>query len=293
MPETIHVGHSPDPDDAFMFYALTFAKFDTTPESYEHHLIDIETLNQKALKGEYEVTALSFHAYTYVADKYALLPHGASLGDGYGPMIVAKRFEGGDPKAWLAGKKIAVPGIRTSAFLSLNLYARGLKSLKSPPVPFTYEVVPFDAIIPEVAAGRFDGGLIIHEGQLTYHEETSGRLAKVVDLGEWWKAETGLPLPLGGNGIRKDLGKDRIPRISRHLHDSIKWGLDHRKEALQYALRYARDMGEDKADKFVGMYVNDYTLDYGAKGREAIRRFLDAGYEAGVLTVKPVVEFAV
>lgn len=292
MTATIHVGHSPDPDDAFMFYALTFPQFDTAPEIYEHHLIDIETLNRKAEQGEYEVTALSFHAYAYVADKYALLPHGASLGDGYGPMIVARKFDGGDPRAWLAGKKIAVPGTRTSAFLALNLFARGLKNLKGPAPAFQTEVIPFDNIIAEVSAGRYDGGLIIHEGQLTYHEEQSGRLKKVVDLGEWWKAETGLPLPLGGNGIRKDLGAERIAKISRHLHDSIKWGLDHRKEALRYAMRYARDMGEDKADKFVGMYVNDYTLDYGAKGREAIRKFLDAGHEAGLLKDRPVVEFA-
>jgi len=292
MTATIHVGHSPDPDDAFMFYALTFPQFDTAPESYEHHLLDIETLNRKAERGEYEVTALSFHAYAYVSDRYALLPHGASMGDGYGPMIVAKRFAGGDPRAWLEGRRIAVPGTRTSAFLALNLFARGLRNLKDPGPQFSFEVVPFDSIIQEVAAGKYDGGLIIHEGQLTYHEEGSGRLQKVVDLGEWWKAETRLPLPLGGNGIRKDLGAERIKRVSRHLHDSIKWGLDHRKQALQYALRYARDMGEDKADKFVGMYVNDYTLDYGPQGREGITRFLNAGYEAGLLTVKPSIEFA-
>ncbi len=300
---TVHVGHSPDPDDAFMFYALTYPQFDTAPEVYEHHLIDIETLNRDAESGKYEVTAVSFHAYAYVADKYILLPHGASFGDNYGPMIIAKAAPASDAKfanarAWLDGKTLAVPGTRTSAFLALNLFAAG----EQQPNPSTGDivsgratelaarphfktvVVPFDQIIARVAAGEFDGGLIIHEGQLTYHEDASGRLQKVVDLGEWWHARTGLPLPLGGNGIRKDLGAERIKRISRHLHDSIKWGLDHRDEALGYALRYARDMGKDKADKFVGMYVNDYTLDYGEKGRAAVRRFLDEGRRLGLIS---------
>jgi 1,4-dihydroxy-6-naphthoate synthase len=305
MPQsTVRVGHSPDPDDAFMFYALTFPQFDTAPEVYEHHLIDIETLNRDAEHGKYEVTALSFHAYSYVADKYILLPHGASFGDNYGPMIVAKSAPatGGDKFAtareWLKGKTIAVPGKRTSAFLALNLFAAGPQPEKSSTgdlvsgrandfarVDFKTVVVPFDKIIAEVAAGNYDGGLIIHEGQLTYHEESSGRLKNVVDLGEWWGALTGLPLPLGGNGIRKDLGAERIQRISKHLHDSIKWGLDHRDQALSYALKYARDMGKDKADKFVGMYVNDYTLDYGEKGRAAVRRFLDEGRRLGLITV--------
>jgi 1,4-dihydroxy-6-naphthoate synthase len=301
---TVRVGHSPDPDDAFMFYALTFPQFDTAPEVYEHHLIDIETLNRDAEQGKYEVTALSFHAYAYVADKYILLPHGASFGDNYGPMIVAKSAPpaGGDKfKAalqWLKGKTIAVPGKRTSAFLALNLFAAGSQPEKSSTgdlvsgrandfarVDFKTVVVPFDKIISEVAAGKYDGGLIIHEGQLTYHEEASGRLQNVIDLGEWWGSLTGLPLPLGGNGIRKDLGPERIKRISQHLHDSIKWGLDHRDQALSYALKYARDMGKDKADKFVGMYVNDYTLDYGEKGRAAVRRFLDEGRRLGLITV--------
>ena len=301
---TVRVGHSPDPDDAFMFYALTYPQFDTAPEVYEHSLIDIETLNRDAEGGKYEVTALSFHAYAYVADKYILLPHGASFGDNYGPMIIAKSAPEADEKfanarAWLNGKTIAIPGTRTSAFLALNMFAAGEQALRpstgdvidgrdkelAAQPRFKTVVVPFDEIISRVAAGEFDGGLIIHEGQLTYHEEGSGRLKKVVDLGEWWHARTGgLPLPLGGNGIRKDLGADRIKRISRHLHDSIKWGLDHRDEALGYALRYARDMGKDKADKFVGMYVNDYTLDYGEKGRAAVRRFLDEGRRLNLVT---------
>jgi 1,4-dihydroxy-6-naphthoate synthase len=297
---TVRVGHSPDPDDAFMFYALTFPQFDTKPEVYEHHLIDIETLNRDAEKGKYEVTALSFHAYCYVADKYILLPHGASFGDNYGPMIVAKSAPpaGADKFAaarqWLKGKTIAVPGTRTSAFLALNIFAAGLQSEKTAagtPVSsmsredFKTVVVPFDKIISEVAAGKYDGGLIIHEGQLTYHEEASGRLQNVVDLGEWWGAQTGLPLPLGGNGIRRDLGPERVQQISKHLRDSIKWGLEHRDQALSYALKYARDMGKDKADKFVGMYVNDYTLDYGEKGRAAVRRFLEEGRRQGLISV--------
>ncbi|HLX63688.1 MAG TPA: MqnA/MqnD/SBP family protein [Planctomycetota bacterium] len=301
---TVRVGHSPDPDDAFMFYALTYPQFDTAPEVYEHHLIDIETLNRDAEAGKYEVTALSFHAYAYVADKYILLPHGASFGDNYGPMIVAKSAPAHDGKferarEWLNGKTIAVPGTRTSAFLALQLFAAGEqqprpsasdvvsgrdKELSERPA-FKTAVVPFDQIIARVAAGEFEGGLIIHEGQLTYHEQASGALKKVVDLGEWWHARTGgLPLPLGGNGIRRDLGPERIKRISKHLHDSIKWGLEHRDEALAYALRYARDMGKEKADKFVGMYVNDYTLDYGENGRAAVRRFLDEGRRLGLIT---------
>ncbi|HEY3319762.1 MAG TPA: MqnA/MqnD/SBP family protein [Planctomycetota bacterium] len=280
---TVRVGHSPDPDDAFMFYALTFPQFDTAPETYEHHLIDIETLNRQAEAGTYEVTALSFHAYAYVADKYILLPHGASFGDGYGPMIVARKAPSGNPRAWLDGKTIAVPGQRTSAFLALQLFARSGKTVPT----FKTVVVPFDQIIAEVAAGRFDGGLIIHEGQLTYHEAASGKLEKVLDLGQWWGDATGLPLPLGGNGIRRDLGAERIARISRHLLQSIQWGLAHRDEALGYALRYARDMGKEKADAFVGMYVNNYTLDYGEKGRAAVRRFLGDGLAQGLIA-KPV-----
>lgn len=300
MSATVHVGHSPDPDDAFMFCALTFGKFDTAPETYEHHLLDIETLNQKAARGEYEVTAFSIHAYAYLTERYLLLPHGASMGDGYGPMIVARPgdYDGSDPRAWLDGKRIAIPGKQTSAFLALNLFAAGQTGGADTPQDaaktprFESTVVPFDEIMKEVAAGKFDAGLIIHEGQLTYHEQASGGLKKVVDLGEWWKNQTGLPLPLGGNGIRRNLGPERIRTINRHLRDSIKWGLDHRQEALEYALKYARDMGIDKADRFVGMYVNDYTLDYGQAGRNAIKRFLKAGYQAGLLPKLVEPEFA-
>lgn len=310
----VRVGHSPDPDDAFMFYALTFPQFDTAPETYEHHLIDIETLNRDADQGKYDVTALSFHAYAYLSDKYILLPHGASFGDGYGPIVVAKSFTGrpnsrnpDEARTWLEGKTIAVPGKRTSAFLALNLFACGLNAQPQRPstgdlisgregnfsrLNFATVVVPFDQIIPRVAAGEFDAGLIIHEGQLTYHEEASGRLKDVVDLGEWWCTLTGLPLPLGGNGIRKDLGQERIQRISKHLFQSIKWGLEHREQALSYAIKYARDMGQDKADKFVGMYVNNYTLDYGEKGRAAVRRFLDEGRRLGLVDSPVQVEWS-
>ncbi|MCY3017679.1 MAG: ABC transporter substrate-binding protein [Planctomycetota bacterium] len=286
---TVRVGHSPDPDDAFMFYALTFGKFDTAPEVYEHRLVDIETLNHAAERGQYDVTALSFHAYAYVADRYVLLPHGASFGVNYGPLLVARDAAPQDTagaalhsfdaaRTWLAGKTIAVPGERTSAFLALHLFVQGTDPVTSAGPVLKTVTVPFDQIIPRVAAGEFDAGLIIHEGQLTYHEAASGSLKKVVDLGEWWNALTLLPLPLGGNGIRKDLGPERIRRISRHLHDSIAWGLAHRDEALGYALQYARNMGRDKADRFVGMYVNDYALDYGTQGRAAVRLLLDVGY---------------
>jgi 1,4-dihydroxy-6-naphthoate synthase len=254
------------------------------------------------------VTALSFHACPYVADKYLLLPHGASFGDGYGPLLVANSFTGGEPHAWLAGKTIAVPGLRTSAFLALKLFAAERRRITTvelmavregnetpPPLPaqgggeggihFDVAVAPFDQIIPRVAAGEFDGGLIIHEGQLTYHEDAGGRLKKVVDLGAWWTHATGLPLPLGGNAIRRDLGPERIRRISRHLRQSIEWALAHRAEALGYALRYARNLGRDQADKFVGMYVNSYTLDYGEKGRAAVRLFLSEGRHLGLIRV--------
>jgi 1,4-dihydroxy-6-naphthoate synthase len=288
----IHVGHSPDPDDAFMFYGLTFKCFDTRPYVYVHHLEDIESLNRRAEKGEYEVTALSVHAYAYLAEKYLLLPHGASFGDGYGPVLVARSFSGGDPRAWLRGKRIAVPGTRTSAFLALRLFAQGVDGVGAAEAPdFAVEVIPFDRIIAEVARGTYDGGLLIHEGQLTYHEARQGGLQRVVDLGVWWKARTGLPLPLGGNGVRRDLGSDRIQVISSHLRQSIQWGLDHRKDALSYALRYARDMDESMADRFVGMYVNDYTLDYGDVGREAVCRFLREGYEGRLIESKVIPEW--
>jgi len=278
----IRVGHSPDPDDAFMFYALTFGKLDTGEERYEHHLLDIETLNRKAESAEFEVTAISFHAYAYVADRYALLPHGASMGDGYGPILVARRF-GGEPLAWLAGKRIAVPGTRTSAFLALRLFARGSGQGRGAPPAFDAVVTPFDQIITVVASGQCDGGLLIHEGQLTYHQAQSGRLQKVVDLGAWWKSETGLPLPLGGNAIRRDLAPDLITRVSRHIQASIQWGLAHRGEALQYALKHARGLDSALADEFVRMYVNQYTLEYGSKGREAVQEFIGLGRKAGYI----------
>jgi len=287
-----------------MFYALASRRFDTSPEVYAHHLADIETLNRAAEQGRYEVTALSFHAYAYLADRYVLLPHGASFGDGYGPVLVARQFK--QPKAarapadqfvsareWLRGKTIAVPGERTSALLALRLFSGPPSPIPLPPaggakrrVPapdYKTVVVPFDQILPQTAAGKYDGGLLIHEGQLTYHESASGGLKKVVDLGAWWSSMTGLPLPLGGNAIRRGLGRARIRRISKHLHESIKWGLEHRREALNHALKYGRGIGRAKADKFVGMYVNAYTLDYGEKGRAAVRLFFDAGRRLGII----------
>ncbi|MGD0089066.1 MAG: MqnA/MqnD/SBP family protein [Planctomycetota bacterium] len=292
----IRLAHSPDPDDAFMFYALASGQFDTAPEVYEHHLSDIETLNRAAERGQYEVTALSFHAYAHVAGKYVLLPHGASFGVGYGPVLVARQFK--LPKAareqadkfvcarqWLSGKTIAVPGERTSALLALRLFAHGLqtRATRTAQPNFQTVAVPFDQIIPQVAAGNYDGGLIIHEGQLTYHQAASGKLKKVVDLGAWWSAATGLPLPLGCNAIRKDLGAARIRRVSGQLRQSVQWGLEHRQEALGYALKYGRGLSRAKADKFVGMYVNEYTLDYGEKGRKAVRLFLDSGRRLGLV----------
>lgn len=285
----IRIGHSPDPDDAFMFYALTFQRFETHPFRYEHHLEDIETLNRRAEHGEYEVTAVSFHAYAQLTDRYILLPHGASFGDGYGPILVSRNEPGGDPLTWLEGKRIAVPGTKTSAFLALQLFARGVSgpqdSVWAPP-KFETVVVPFDQIIRAVACGEYDGGLLIHEGQLTYQEAQAGGLKRVVDLGVWWKERTGLPLPLGGNAIRRDLGNQCIATVSSHVVQSIRWGLEHRADALTYALKYARDMELGLADRFVGMYVNEFTLDYGEPGREAVRRFLDTGVKAGLIESK-------
>lgn len=276
MTAVLRLAHSPDSDDAFMFYALSAGRVDTGGLVYEHCLEDIETLNRKARDGVYEITALSFHAYARVAGRYALLPHGASFGDGYGPLLVAREFQG-DPADWLAGKRLAVPGLRTSACLALRLF--GGRTL----APENLRVVPFDRIMAEVAAGGCDGGLLIHEGQLTYARAENGPLAKVLDLGAWWKEKTGLPLPLGGNAVRKDLGAELTGRVSAHLRQSIAWGLAHRGEALAHALRYARGLDRAGADRFVGMYVNQYTLDCGASGREAVRRFLAEGAAAGLL----------
>jgi 1,4-dihydroxy-6-naphthoate synthase len=272
----IHVGHSPDPDDAFMFHALANDKIDTGDLRFVHELQDIETLNRRALNGELEVSAVSIHAYAHLLDKYALLPSGCSMGDKYGPMVVARRpmsFED------LKKVKIAVPGTMTTAFLTLRLLLPG---------GFEYDVVPFDEIIGVVAGGKYDAGLIIHEGQLTFQNQG---LHLVVDLGVWWQEKTGLPLPLGGNVIRRDLGPELMHRVSEYLKLSIRYSLAHRQEALQHALKYARDMDVSLADKFVGMYVNDWTLDYGPRGREAVRRLLDEAHRAGIIPRPVAIEF--
>jgi 1,4-dihydroxy-6-naphthoate synthase len=272
----ITVGHSPDPDDAFMFYALAHDKIDTGDLRFRHELQDIETLNRRALKGELEVTAVSIHAYAHLLDKYALLPSGCSMGDRYGPMVVARKPLTVEE---LPTVRLAVPGTLTTAFLTLRLLL---------PKGFTYEVVPFDQILGAVEQGRFEAGLIIHEGQLTFQNQG---LQLVVDLGVWWQDKTGLPLPLGGNVVRRDLGDDTIRQITRLLKESIRYALDHRSDALDYALRYARDMDKALADRFVGMYVNDWTLDYGPRGREAVRRLLDEAHKAGAIAKPVAVEF--
>jgi 1,4-dihydroxy-6-naphthoate synthase len=281
----IRVGHSPDPDDAFMFYALTHDKLDTGNLVFRHELQDIETLNRRALRGELEVSAVSIHAYAYLLDKYALLPSGCSMGDRYGPMIVAR-----EPMAVadLAGKTIAVPGKLTTAFLTFQLLLHEAGLLHGPAAP-RIVVLPFDQILQATSSGQCDAGLIIHEGQLTF--QNLG-LHLVVDLGVWWQAKTELPLPLGGNVVRRDLGSEVIRQISRLLRESIRYALDHRAEALDYALQYGRDLDRTLADRFVGMYVNDWTLDYGPRGREAVRRLLAEGHRAGVIPEPVHVEFA-
>jgi 1,4-dihydroxy-6-naphthoate synthase len=272
---TITVGHSPDPDDAFMFYALAHDKIDTGDLHFQHDLQDIETLNRRALRGELDLTAISIHAYAFLPN-YVLLPCGCSMGDRYGPIVVARR-----PLRWeeLGKSQIAVPGTLTTAFLALRLFL---------PANFKYEVVPFDQIIAEVSAGKFDAGLIIHEGQLTFQKQG---LCQVIDLAVWWQEKTRLPLPLGGNAARRDLGLPTIRRINDLMRQSIRYALDHRQEALAYALQYARDMDEKLADRFVGMYVNDWTLDYGPRGREAVNRLLEEGYREGIIPSRPAVEF--
>ena len=275
MPPVIHVAHSPDSDDAFMFYALAEGKVDTEGLRYVHELQDIESLNQRALRGELEVTAVSIHAYAYLSDRYALLPHGASMGDRYGPRLVARspmRREA------VRGKRVAIPGPLTSAFLALRLYEPDFV-----PVP-----IPFDLIEDAVVDGDVDLGLLIHEGQLTFGDRG---LHLVADMGEWWFEETGLPLPLGGNVVRKDLGPQLTRQISRHLKASIAYGLEHRTGALDHAMQFARGLERSRADTFVGMYVNDWTLDYGPRGREAVRRFLERGFGAGLIPTRPNVEF--
>ena len=277
MNRVIRVAHSPDSDDAFMFYALAEGHIDTGELDFVHQLQDIETLNRRAMAGELEVTAVSIHAYAYISDRYALLPHGASMGEGYGPRLVARSSLGRDG---LAGRTVAVPGKLTSAYLALRLFEPNVRPV----------VVPFDGIMEYVAEGNADAGLIIHEGQLTYRDEG---LELVADLGEWWAEETGgLPLPLGGNVIRRDLGPDLMREVSGYLRASIAYGLDHRAAALAHARQYGRGLDEHQTDEFVGMYVNRRTLDYGPDGREAVQLLLDRGYEAGIIPRRVKVEFA-
>jgi len=277
---TLTLGHSPDPDDAFMFYALAKGLIPSHGFRFEHILQDIQTLNERATRGELDITAISLHAYAYVSDQYALLPSGASMGDGYGPMLVAgQKFS----RAEMARKKIPVPGTMTSAFLALQLWLG--KSAKE----FDYVVVPFDQIFKAVRSGQADVGLIIHEGQLTYQNEG---LVVCEDLGAWWGKENGgLPLPLGGNVIHKKFSPAVRQTVAGVLAASIQFSLDHRAEAVQHALQYARDMGRDLADQFVGMYVNHWTLDYGERGRESIRRFLGRAFERGLIPHRQELEF--
>jgi 1,4-dihydroxy-6-naphthoate synthase len=272
---TISIAHSPDSDDAFMFYGLATNKLDTGNLKFTHVLQDIQTLNEKASEGIYDVTAISFHAYAYISDQYALLPHGASIGDNYGPVLVAREPRSADD---ISSMKIAVPGTLTSAFLALRLFNPD----------FEYEVVPFDQIIDAVQKGRVDAGLLIHEGQLFY--QALG-LYKVLDLGEWWHEQTGLPLPMGGNAIRRELGSDLMRQVSQYLRESIKYSLDNREDALQYAMQFARDMDPALADRFVAMWVNELTLDYTSRGREAVRKLLNDGYEKGIIPNKVQVDF--
>jgi 1,4-dihydroxy-6-naphthoate synthase len=278
MSETrITVAHSPDSDDAFMFFGLGSGNVDTGGIVVDQVLADIETLNRAAFDGTYEVTAVSFHAYAHLVDKYALLPHGASMGDRYGPIVVARK-EAGAPT--VKAGRIAIPGTLTTAYLALRLYEPD----------FEYVVVPFDEIQQAVLDGTADAGLLIHEGQLTYHEEG---LQKIVDLGEWWAQRTeGLPLPLGGNIIRRDLGPGMIARVSKMLHDSIAYALSHRPEAVEYALQFGRGLDRARTDQFVGMYVNDLTLAYGERGRLGLERLMTEAFDRGLIPHRVPVEFA-
>jgi 1,4-dihydroxy-6-naphthoate synthase len=273
----VSIAHSPDSDDAFMFYGLATSKVQVPGLRFSHTLCDIQSLNQKAMQGEgvYDVTAISFHAYPYIQNHYALMTCGGSVGEGYGPMIIAPRALSQNE---ITRKKIAVPGKLTTAYLALKLFAPEIET----------EVVPFDQIIPSVLRGEYEAGLIIHEGQLTY--DRSG-LHRILDLGKWWLQTTGLPLPLGGNAIRRSLGRELISSVSAALRDSIQYALDHRNEALAYAMQFARDLDPQLANRFVGMYVNERTLDYGEDGKEAIRRLLEMGHKAGIISVEPKVEF--
>jgi 1,4-dihydroxy-6-naphthoate synthase len=290
------LGHSPDPDDAFMFYAMAENKIDLRGYRFEHRLEDIQTLNERATRGELHISAISIHAFAYVSDRYALLPCGASMGDGYGPVLVA--LEAPNPKSasrtdssigelqapssnareWLRERTIAVPGTMTSAYLALQLYLGD----------FDHVVVPFDQIFDAVKSGKADAGLVIHEGQLTYAR--SG-FTKLVDLGEWWKRETGLPLPLGGNVLRKDIPLPVQRDLLEIMRESIDYGLAHREEAVRHSMPYARDMDANLAGKFIGMYVNDFTRDYGDTGREAIQEFLKRARDSGYIDKEPTVEF--
>jgi 1,4-dihydroxy-6-naphthoate synthase len=272
---TITLAHSPDSDDAFMFYGLATNKLDTGGLNFKHLLKDIQTLNEEATRGTYDVTAISFHAYAYVADKYALLPHGASIGDNYGPVLVAR--EPAMPED-IPNLRIAIPGKLTSAFLALRLFN----------ADFKYEIVQFDKIIDAVMEGSCDAGLLIHEGQLFYQRKG---LHKVLDLGEWWHQRHGLPLPMGGNAIKRDLGPELTKEISNLLRESIRYSLTHRDDALQYAMQFARDMDPALADRFVGMWVNDLTLDYTDRGREAVRLLLEEGFEKGIIPNRVPVDF--
>ena len=285
-PTVFTLGHSPDPDDAFMFYAMAENKIDLRGYRFEHRLEDIQTLNERALRGELHISAISIHAFAYVSERYALLPCGASMGDGYGPMVVALEAPSpklqapdSDARDWLRERAIAVPGTMTSAYLALQLYLGD----------FEHIVVPFDEIFDAVKTGKAEAGLIIHEGQLTY--ERAG-FTKVIDLGEWWKRETGLPLPLGGNVLRKDIPSTVQRDLLAIMRESIDYGLAHRDEAVRHSMPYARDMDAKLAGKFIGMYVNDFTRDYGEAGRKAVRQFLQTAHERGYIEKKPVLEFA-
>ena len=274
-PRTITVAHSPDSDDAFMFYGLATNKLETDGLKFEHTLKDIQTLNEDAKNGVFDVTAISFHAYAYISDKYALLPHGASIGDKYGPIVVSKeQYQPED----IAKLKIAIPGELTSAFLALRIFNQD----------FEYTVVPFDEIIDAVLEGKADAGLLIHEGQLFYKDKG---LKKVLDLGEWWFERTGLPLPMGGNVIRRGLGEELMRKVSSCLHRSIQYSMDNREDALAYAMQFARDMPPELADRFVAMWVNELTLEYGERGREGVRKLMQEGFEKGIIKNKVEVEF--
>jgi 1,4-dihydroxy-6-naphthoate synthase len=280
--EVFTLGHSPDPDDAFMFYAMAENKIDLRGYRFEHRLEDIQTLNERALRGELHISAISIHAFAYVSDRYALLPCGASMGDGYGPMVVAMddvSFDSDDAvRSFLRNRKIAIPGRMTSAYLALQLYLG----------EFEHVVVPFDQIFETVRSGGADAGLIIHEGQLTYAQ---AGFTKIVDLGEWWKRAAGLPLPLGGNVLRKDIPLPVQRDLLAIMRESIDYGLAHRDEAVRHSMPYARDMDTQLAGKFIGMYVNDYTRDYGESGRQAVREFLKRANAAGYIEKTPAIEF--